>query len=561
VLFPLAGKPNTELEVELLGTASKSPLKQKIHFPNQLNKQEYYFKDTAIPNFIHVVDAPQIMEKEPNNNSKESQSIDLEPPFVVHGVIDTEDDNDDFGFKVKKDQKYEVLLYARAYGSSLDGHITIFNEEFKQLANNDDKDGADSRASFKADKDGIHHVRIKDYLNTYSPHHVYAVEVRPELPSVSATIFTSERQTQTLQSVYVPKGGRFATLMNAERVNHKTDLSLQLTDLPEGISFNAKPIQANVSKAPVVFYSDKDKSHLGFKQAQVKIDSTDPKQPLSGGFAQLVELSYGDPNNAVHFDCTLDKLNVAVVESVPFKVDVKSFSTPIVRFGSKSITVNVQRNEGFTEDIQLKLLMEIPGVGATLETKVSKDQTEGQFYLNANDAAALGKWPCAILASAKIKGEEVYTSTDLFELDVSEPYLMANIDMAAVSQGTDVDLSCNFEQRKSFSGNAQVRLVGLPGKASTENINIDKTTKEAFFKVHTDKETPRGQHKSLFVSVTIMENGEPIVHNIGGGGTLRVDPPPKVEPPKTEADKNAPPAPKHKSRLEQLREQMLAKKD
>lgn len=205
--------------------------------------------------------------------------------------------------------------------------------------------------------------------------------------------------------------------------------------------------------------------------------------------------------------------------------------------------------------------MDIPGVGAALEVKVPKGKTAGHYHLNANGGAQLGKWPCAVLASATVDGQTVYNSTEIFELEVSEPYVMASIDMAAVPQGQEVDVNVNFEQRIAFEGKAKVKLYGLPGKATSHDIEIDKTTQNAFFKVKADKATPKGQHKSLFVNIMVMQDGESISHNVGGGGTLRVDPPPKKPAPKIADAKKTPPKPKRKTRLEILREQLLAKKN
>ena len=97
-------------------------------------------------------------------------------------------------------------------------------------------------------------------------------------------------------------------------------------------------------------------------------------------------------------------------------------------------------------------------------------------------------------------------------------------------------------------------------------IKITKDTKELVYSATLDKKAPTGQHKSLFCQIVITQNGEPIAHNVGGGGVLRIDapPPPKKEEkpkpakvakakpqaapkPKTEAK------PKPRSRLQKLR--------
>ncbi len=87
-----------------------------------------------------------------------------------------------------------------------------------------------------------------------------------------------------------------------------------------------------------------------------------------------------------------------------------------------------------------------------------------------------------------------------------------------------------------FPGEAQVTLIGLPNKVTTDVKKITKDTTDLVFHIKTDKVSPAGNHASLFCQVVITQNGEPIVHNIGTG-TLRIDVP---LPPKPNAPAPAP---------------------
>jgi hypothetical protein len=111
-----------------------------------------------------------------------------------------------------------------------------------------------------------------------------------------------------------------------------------------------------------------------------------------------------------------------------------------------------------------------------------------------------------------------------------------------------------------FPGEAQVTLYGLPNKVTTDVKKITKDTTDLVYHIKTDKVSPAGNHASLFCQVVIMQNGEPIVHNIGTGA-LRIDVPlpPKPNTPApapaavAAAPKPAAPAAKPLSRLEKLR--------
>ena len=86
-----------------------------------------------------------------------------------------------------------------------------------------------------------------------------------------------------------------------------------------------------------------------------------------------------------------------------------------------------------------------------------------------------------------------------------------------------------------FPGEAQVTLIGLPNKVTTDVKKISKDTADLVFHIKTDKSSPAGNHQSLFCQVVVTKENEPIVHNLGTGA-LRVDVP---LPPKP----NTPPMP------------------
>ena len=109
-----------------------------------------------------------------------------------------------------------------------------------------------------------------------------------------------------------------------------------------------------------------------------------------------------------------------------------------------------------------------------------------------------------------------------------------------------------------FPGDAQVTLVGLPNKVTTDVKKISKDTTDLIFHIKTDKVSPAGNHTSLFCQVVLTQNSEPIVHNLGSG-TLRIDVPlpPKANAPApaqvAAAPKPAAAPAKPLSRLEKLR--------
>ena len=142
------------------------------------------------------------------------------------------------------------------------------------------------------------------------------------------------------------------------------------------------------------------------------------------------------------------------------------------------------------------------------------------------------------------------------------------IEMAAVEQGKECAVICKLDQLKPFEGAAKIRLYGLPAKVECSEMEFTVADKELTFPIKTAADTPKGQHKALFCHIEIPQNGVTIPHNVGHGGVLRVDPPPKPkknplpapkqpEPKKVAEKKQAPPKPL--SRLEKLRMEAKAR--
>jgi hypothetical protein len=192
---------------------------------------------------------------------------------------------------------------------------------------------------------------------------------------------------------------------------------------------------------------------------------------------------------------------------------------------------------------------------------IPEGQNEVLLPLNANGGAPVRKWKYAVMGNAPIASGPVWVSSQLATIEISPPYLNLAIERGAVEQGKDTQMFVKPAVTKPFAGEAIIRLVGLPPKVTTGELKITKDTKEIAFPLKVDPTAPAGTHKNIFCQLVITENGEPVVHNLGGS-ELRIDVPlpPKKDAPPPAKTAAAPPPPKadappmkRLSRLEQLR--------
>jgi len=237
-----------------------------------------------------------------------------------------------------------------------------------------------------------------------------------------------------------------------------------------------------------------------------------------------------------------------------------------VQNGSMNLKVVTERKPGYKAAITILPLFNPPGVSSATSAVIPEGQNETVLPMNASPGAAVRKWKIALLGTAPVGNGPVWVSSQLATLEVAPPFVTFALERAAAEQGKETSLFCKVQHTTPFQGAAKVRLVGLPPKVTANEVEITNDTQEFAFKLGIDKTSPPGQHKNLFCQVVVVQNGEPVLHNLGGT-ELRIDvplPPKANEPPKpapAPAPAAAQPAPaakppeKRLTRLEQLRKE------
>ena len=539
--YPAGGKAGEEIEVKFLGDI-RGPATQKIRLPEKIGDFDYYFihdgHSAPSPNKLRVIPFGNVLEAEPNNAAAEATKTDADLPLAFNGIIEKAADIDFFRFKAKAGQTFDVRCVARGVRSPLDSVLTIHKGDGAQLADNDDAGGPDSQVRWAAPADGEFLVAVRDHLGKGGPDYVYRVEFKPVAPSLSLAIPEFARNSQERNTVSVPRGNRFATLIRVARTDFAGDVTVAAPELPAGMTMACDTIAGNVNEVVAVFEATAD-APVAAKLVPLAGQNVQNKA-ITGGFAQTLDLIYGPPNATVYYRSSVDRMAVAVTEEVPFKISIVEPKVPLVQSGSLNLKVVAVRKEGFKAPITLRMLWNPPGVGSQNEVVIPEGQTEALYPVNANGDAAVRAWKIAILAVSDAGKGSVWTSSQLATLNVAPPFLTMQIPMAAAEQGKPAAVLCKLQQLQPFDGEAQVQLHGLPPKVTIEKnpLPITKASQDLTFNAQLAGDAPVGQHKSLFCQVTVLKDGEPIVHNLGGGGVLRIDEPPAPKP-----NAPAPPAP------------------
>ena len=126
-------------------------------------------------------------------------------------------------------------------------------------------------------------------------------------------------------------------------------------------------------------------------------------------------------------------------------------------------------------------------------------------------------WKICVVGMADVQGQ-IWVASELVDLKIGEPLLLAQLHMSAIEQGKTGAMLCKLEQKQPFSGKAKARLMGLPANTTAEEVEITSADQQIIFPVTVGEKAPPGPHQSVFCRVTVIQDGQEMVHNLGRGG-------------------------------------------
>lgn len=571
-VVPAGGRPGEELEVTFLGDPT-GPIKQKVKLPTAVDhKLALHCQDAGgispagVP--IRLLDAANVVEGPQVINPRQATVCSV--PGAVNGVIGKPGEVDIFRFNAKKGQNFDVHCYGRRLGSALDSVMTLYIVRHDTLipgdtvVANDDAFGPDSYFRFAAPQDGEYAVAVTDHLGKGGINYFYRIEFTVPEYSANLSIPKVANYSQERQTISVPRGNRYATVINVGRSLWGGECVLGADKLPPGVTMNCENMPANLDSIPVVFEAAAN-AGLSGELIHLQANPIDPnlKGKVPSKFYQMAELVMGAPGQSIYVKAEVDKVALAVTDEVPFKINIVEPKAPLVQNGSMNLKIVAERKAGFKAPITVQALFNPPGVGSASAVVIPEGQNEVLFPMNANGGAQVRKWKYAVIGSATVGNGPIYAASQLATLEIAAPFVTFAMERAAVEQGKPTEMFCKIQQNTAFTGPAKVTLLGLPNKVVTAPLEITKDTKEIGFKLTTDKASPAGTHRNIFCQVVVMVQGEPVHHNVGGT-ELRIDvplppkvaaapPPPTPKPMPMPVAQPVKPVEKRLTRLEKLR--------
>jgi hypothetical protein len=565
-VVPAGGKPGEELEVSFLGDPA-GPIKQKVKLPASL-VDPYWRLHCQTPDGINptgfkfrVVDVPNVLENAANHTAA-TAVVGPAAPCAFNGVIATPAEVDYFKFTAKKGQVFDVHCYARRIGSPLDPILYFGRADGAAITANDDSGGPDSFFRITIPDDNTYTLWLHDHLKKGGPEYFYRIELTTVEASISTTlpkVDGNNPSNQDRQTIAVPKGNRYAALLVGNRAEFGGPLAMSLGQLPAGLTMNGEAMDPGLNVVPVVFEAKPDAA-IGGALTTINAIPADAKVKAKCTTSFDAAFALGQPGQTVYSRHVVEKAAVAVTDVCPYSIEVIEPKVPIVQNGSYNLRIVAKRATGFKGAITVFPLWTPPGMGIASAATIAPEATETVLPMNAAPNAGPRKWKTAVTAVSDAGKGPVWVSSQLFTIEIAPPPLTISMERPAVEQGQSTQLFCKVAVAAPFEGKAKVKILGLPAKVTTTDLELTKDSKEIVFPIAADKTSPAGKHGGIFAQVVIEKGGE-LITMAAGGTELRIDVP---LPPKAAAATPAPmatPSPtanpaapmKRLTRLEKLR--------
>ncbi|HEY1051343.1 MAG TPA: PPC domain-containing protein, partial [Prosthecobacter sp.] len=458
VVYPAGGKIGSTTKVRFIERSGS--FEEDAKLPAETDPGFMIFSKSQEPapsgNPFRLVNFDNALEAEPNDEIAKATVVANGAPISLNGIIEKPGDVDFFKLPLKKGMSLEVQAFAQSLGSPLDSVVSIANAKGNNLTSNDDGGGRrrlDSKFKVNIPADGDYFVRVTDHLERGGPNFVYRLEMVAAEPEVyfASPQFTVN-DTHYRQFIAVPKGGRYATLVNVSRNNVGGDFKFAASNLPQGVTLLTETAPKDLGSMPLLFEATAD-APLGHQVSPVKLLPTDPATKVTGKLRQEFDIVRN--GNVVYYTEIEDKLPVAVVEEAPYSLEIVKPVVPLVNNGILELKVVSKRKEGFKAPIRVFMIWKPNGISSLGEQTIAEGQNECTFQLDANAAAPAGTWKFTVMGEADAGNGRFYNASPFTEVITAPAYVTAPaIPLVAVEQGKEAVMMAKLEMLQPFEGEA-----------------------------------------------------------------------------------------------------------
>ncbi len=475
-------------------------------------------------------------------SAQEQQERPLALPLAFNGLVSQSGESDVWRFLVVTPAKFRFEVFAARIGSPLDAILEVRTADGVLVASADDEDSHDSAISVTFAAAGEYRAVIRDKRGNGSSRHVYRIEAAPWRPTVTAFVPRPNRLSQERQTLQVPRGNRTTVFLGVRRDGFSGDVRLDASGLPVGVELGSVTVPADRFWVPLVVEAD-EQSPVGGGLVNLAVTGQSEAGPVAGHFRQVVDLVAASADQLFQ-SAEVDRLAVAVTESVPWRVDLQQPRTSLAPDGTLSLKVTVHRDAGFNGDMEITFPFLPPWVDGPQKVLIPATETEGECVLRAWPEAEPRTWPLCVEARPaagtaepagvpREPGERRQRPRPLHRTAVSSQLVALTIARAPVSgtlqpivteQGRSVMARCRLVCGSELPERLTAVLEGLPNRVTAKSLLVNRGTADLQFEVQPEATAPIGSFDEIRVRLSGELNGEQVSWIVGRGAGLQIMP-------------------------------------
>ncbi len=253
-VFPLGATAGSQADLVLSGGNLLEREWKRYQVPEipgiiQLRSANGELLSNPIP--FQVDDLSEMAEREPNDRM--GVGTEVRYPIVMNGTISAPGDADFYRIRGGGNSPMVFEVFARRLSSPLDSILTVYDDDGKEIAMNDDHEDpgsgltthhADSRVMVKIPRSGLCFVRVTDAQNHGGPNYIYRLRVTPGKPDFDLRLTPSSLNARI-------GGGTRLTVHVLRKEGYEGEVHLKLIDAPEYLQLNNAVVPADKDEADI----------------------------------------------------------------------------------------------------------------------------------------------------------------------------------------------------------------------------------------------------------------------------------------------------------------------
>jgi hypothetical protein len=481
VPVPLAAKRGNKVTVNFAGPNVQGVDPVDVIMPTDLSIPEVWVAPKASnglhgwPVSVLCSDYEESLEQEPNNEIAKANRVSV--PGGITGRFAERNDLDYYVFTAKKDQRLIIQ------GDTLELHtptllyMVLKDAKGGEIAkcNPQAPPPMDQRIDFKAPADGEYFLDVQHLNYVGGPNEVYRISVVPYEPDFEVSL--------GLDRYEIAQGGRHYVPINVTRHDYPGPIEIVVVGTP-GITGQAviaagAPLAPNVHAGQLPVQVD-DKTSIGPLSVKIQGKATINGKVVTHFANQRGQVSQALANLGLPPRFLFSEVGLAVTEKAPFSLSPK-FEQPETHVGGvASVTIAVNRANGFNEEIALSAIGVPPNVTPALKN-IPKEQKEVKIQIASAGNAAMGSFLIGFSGKAKVNQKEFTAATELAELRLVAPFeLKVEPTPLKLAPGDKAKLKITASRKANYKGSINLELRNLPANVTAPKVTIaaDQTVTE-----------------------------------------------------------------------------------